>query len=230
MKYLMSLATQGGHAVVDSDMDDANHADAAIASPPGIEELVGAESVGSTGHPDRWLGLAIALATAVIGFGFMGGTLGPLPPCPATVGSASEPSPRVAASLQSRGPSTARTGAAATETLARGVDLSYIATERPAGVLEISVDGHAPSTFNVVLIEIRTASGRHLASAHVPVKPDDERPGSDGKARVGVGSFHQRIVVPGPVPTDGRQVEVTVGEGSGRLSVRGPGWAPNRPR
>jgi hypothetical protein len=226
----MSLATQGGHAVVDSDTNDATHADAAIASPPRIEELVGAESVRSTGHPDRWLGLAIALATAVIGFGFMGGTPGPLPPCAATVGSGSEPSPRVVASPRSRGPSIAGTGAAATETLALGVDLAYIATEQPGGVLEISVDGHAPSTYYVVLIEIRTASGRHLASAEVPVTTDDERPGSDGKARVGVGSFHQLIVVPGPVPTDGRQVEVTLREGPGRLSVPGPGRSPDPSR
>jgi hypothetical protein len=121
-------------------------------------------------------------------------------------------------------------GAAATETFARGVDLAYVATELPRGALEISVDGHAPSTFSVVLIEIRSASGRHLASVEVPVTTDDERPGSDGKARVGVGSFHQRIAVPGPVPTDGRQVEVTLREVPGRSSVPGPGRSLDRSR
>jgi hypothetical protein len=230
VKYLMSLQTRDGYGAYDSETDSAIDADAAIDPTPSIEELVGAESVRSTGHIDRWLGLAIALATAVIGFGFVGGTLGPLPPCAATIGSTSEPSPRAVAAPRSPGPPLATVGAAATETFARGVDLAYVATELPGGALEISVDGHAPSTFSVVLIEIRSASGRPLESAEVPVTTDDERPGSDGRARVGVGSFHQRIVVPGPVPTDGRQVEVTVRKGPGRLSVQGPAWSPNRSR
>lgn len=228
MKYLMSLETRDGHGATDAETDSAINADLAIDATPSIEELVGAEAVQPTGHPDRWLGLAIALATAVIGFGFMGRTPGPLPLCAPTVGSALEPSPRVVPAPQSPGPSLVGMGADGTQSFARGVDLAYVATEQPGGVVEILVDGHAPSTYYVVLIEIRTAAGRHLASAVVPVTTDDERPGSHGKARVGVGSFHQRIVVPGPVPNDGRQVEVTVREGPGPLSVPGPGWLPNR--
>ena len=78
----------------------------------------------------------------------------------------------------------------------------------------VTVDGYAPATIGTLTIEIRTRSGRLLGSADAPNAVDDERPGSDGGMRLELGSFHQQIVMPGPIPTSGWQVEITWRDGS----------------
>ncbi len=84
-----------------------------------------------------------------------------------------------------------------------------VATERSGGDVGLVVDGDAPSTVDLVTIDIRTRSGRLLASAVAPNGTDDERPASDGGRRRELGRFEQLIVVPGPIPTGGWQVEIT---------------------
>jgi hypothetical protein len=177
-----------------------------------LEELTRTDLVRATGYTDRWLGLAIALITAVICFGFIGRTWGPAraaaaPPPASTLPSTSSSvlpdlpiaSPKVGATAPP-GPSFA------------GPALSirrWVTTAEPEGLVAMTIDGDAPSSLDAVLITVRARSGRLIASAVVPLAVDDERPARNGGARTGSGSLHKRIVVAGPIPADGWQLEIS---------------------
>jgi hypothetical protein len=221
MKYLMSLDMRAGQDAIDPEPARAIQPDPRMEPTPTMEELGGADPVRATSHADRWLGLAIAVGTAVICFGFTGRTCGPLPINAAAIESpASEPSPNLVHATAAPGLALDSTELHGNQTLANGVVLTYIASRQTDGGLALSIDGHASST-HALRIEVQTPSGRRLASMEVPITADDERPGSGGRGRVGAGSFHQQIVVPGPIPPAGSQVAIVIGDGG--LSTSGDG-------
>ena len=89
-----------------------------------------------------------------------------------------------------------------------------VVTEESGGAVELVVEGYARSTIEAVTIDVRARSGRLLGSAVAPNEVDDERPGSGGGRRLGLGSFRARIVVPGPIQTGGWQVDIAWRDGS----------------
>jgi hypothetical protein len=171
-----------------------------------IVELIRTDLAPTTGYTDRWLGLAIALVTAVICFGFIGHSLAPAPVSSATTAptavSASEP-----ASVPTSRP--LRHDAPAASPRLASFTLLGLATAESEGMVAMTVDGDAPSTLDPVTISVRTPSGRLLASAVAVLALDDERPGSSGGARTGRSSLHRRVVVEGPIPPEGWQLEIT---------------------
>jgi len=82
-------------------------------------------------------------------------------------------------------------------------------TALPGGAVGLAIDGCGPSTIDLVRVVVRTRAGRLLASTITPNAVADERPGPNGGRRRGLGSFHAWIVVPGPIPTAGWQVEIS---------------------
>jgi hypothetical protein len=175
-----------------------------------LEELTRTDLVRATGYTDRWLGLAIALITAVICFGFIGRTWGPAliaaaaPPASAVPSTSSVPPDLPAASP--------KVGATASPGPSVGPALNIrrsVATAEPEGLVALTIDGDAPSSLDAVLITVRAHSGRLIASAFVPLAVDDERPGPNGATRTGSGSLHGRIVVAGPIPAAGWQLEIS---------------------
>jgi hypothetical protein len=176
-----------------------------------LEELTRTDLVRATGDTDRWLGLAIALITAVICFGFIGRTWGPAltaaaaPPASAVPStSSSVPSDLPAASPRVRATAPADPSVGPALSIRR-----WVATAEPEGLVALTIDGDAPSSLDAVLITVRAHSGRLIASAVVPLAVDDERPGPNGGTRTGTGSLHRRIVVAGPIPAAGWLLEIS---------------------
>jgi hypothetical protein len=197
-----------------------------------IEEFARVDLVPHPGRTDRWLGLAITLGIAVIGFGFAGRIWTPPPAGAASVESSTPPSigqvaapipaPVVAlpvlnsAEKKPSGGEVASVLEVSSTTVAgsTSVSLRRSASSGLSGAdTRLLVDGYAPTNVEAVTIEIRTPSGSLLASAVVP-SVGDERAGSDGRPRVGIGSLRWQLVVPGPIPPDGWQVEITWRDGS----------------
>ena len=83
-----------------------------------------------------------------------------------------------------------------------------VASVRSGGAVDLVVDGYAPSAIDALTIDVRTRSDHLLARAVVQNAVGDERPGSDGGRRLGLGTFHRRIVVAGPIPAGGWLVEI----------------------
>jgi hypothetical protein len=197
MKYLVS--------------QDAVDPDIATEPVATIEELTGTDLVRATGYTDRWLGLAIAVVTAVTCFGFIGNALEPIragSDLPVSSSAASVPS-SVAATAQ---PAAYPVQTSIMLNTAGGMSFSVrrpVAIEAPRGDIVLTVDGDAPSSLNTVAIAVRARSGRVLASSVASVAMGDERPGSRGAARTGSGTLCARIVVAGPIPSAGWLVEIS---------------------
>ena len=207
MKYLMSQQPLDGDPTPDP-----------LADGPAFEELVGTDPVRRSGHPDRWLGLAIAVATAVIGFGFAGRSS--ISQAEDVVsGESSSPSSTAVAAAS--GPARDRLESAldrpdpvrgSVSVVDRSLDDVHLTIGQQAGrTVDLVVDGSAPSTVPVS-IEVWTRAGRVLASVVTSTTVDDERPASDGRQRVGLGTFHQRIAVPGPIPAGGWEIAISAAE------------------
>jgi hypothetical protein len=174
-----------------------------------IEELTRTDLVPASGYTDRWLGLAIALITAVMCFGFIGRTWGPAPTASAPTALSASTEPLAASSPRLTIP-VATSPASTFVVLSPAASIwRSVATEASGGKVALTVDGVAPSSIGQVAVSVRMQTGRFLARAHAPVAVDDERPGSNGGARTGTGSFHVRIVVAGPIPRGGWQLEVS---------------------
>jgi hypothetical protein len=198
MKYLMSQQPLDGDRTPDS-----------LADGPAFEELVGMDPVGRPGHSDRWLGLAIAVATAVIGFGFAGRSS--ISPAGDAVLAAASSAPSSTALVVVTSPAPDRTNPAHESVSVVGLSLDdvHLTIGRQTGrTVELMIDGSAPSTAPIS-IQVRTRSGRALASVVIVTAVDDERPASDGGQRVGLGTFHERIAIPGPIPADGWEIAIS---------------------
>ena len=179
-----------------------------------IVELIRTDLAPATGYSDRWLGLAIALITAVICFGFIGHTLAAAPVSSATTEPAVTTAPTAASASEpasappSPSPSLRHDAPAASPRVA-AFSLHGLATTESRSTVALTVDGDAPSTLDPVTISVRTSSGRLLASVVAALAIDDERPGSSGGPRTGRGSLLRRVVVEGPIPPEGWQLEIT---------------------
>ncbi len=202
--------------------DDRLGDEAQVPHAPVIEELTGVDPVPVKRRADRWLGLATALGIAVIGFGVAGrlgtappGGIGPgaavASPGSGSIGSLAAPTsrPRVTPTSPSQVapvPEMARPAISGSISVRLQPAASSGPTRGEAGFL---VDGHAPSSVESVTVDIRTSSGVLLASAVVQNALDDERPGTNGGRREGVGRIHRLMFVPGPIPAGGWQVDIT---------------------
>lgn len=179
-----------------------------------IVELIRTDLAPTTSYTDRWLGLAIALVTAVICFGFIGHTLAPAPASSGTTARTAPTAPTEAsasASEPASAPSSRalRHDAPAASPRVAAFAFLGLATAQSEGTVALTVDGDAPSAVDPVTISVRTSSGRLLASTVATLAIDDERPGSSGGARTGRGSLHRRVVVEGSIPPEGWQLEIT---------------------
>jgi hypothetical protein len=176
-----------------------------------IEELSDVRPTVVTRRPDRWLGLLVAAGVAVVSFGFVGQAWEPVAPHSGSsvVGVEStslpqEPPGRPPLDGDSVPGGSAR-GPIANGDLTEGVPVASWSAD-PTSIV---VTGSAPATIDVVTIEVRTHTGRLLASAVVPIAPDDERPGSNCPHRLGLGRFQWRVAVPGPARRGGLRLDVT---------------------
>jgi hypothetical protein len=196
------------------------------------EEYAGVDLAPVTRRIDRWLWLAITLGIAIVGFGFAGHIWTPLPVGVASVESSALPSigqvpgpnaapvvaltdPNPAEQKPSNGEGMSVLEVSST-TVAGSTSVRLrrsAASGRSGGDVRLLVDGYAPSNVESVTIDIRTPSGSLLASAVVP-SVGDERPGSGGRPRVGIGSLRWQLDVPGPISPDGWQVKITWRDGS----------------
>jgi hypothetical protein len=177
-----------------------------------IEEYAGLDLVPVTGRTGRWLWLGITVGIAIVGFGFAGHiwTRGPnaAPVVALTVLNPAEREPSGGEVVSVLEVSSATMAGSTFVRLLRSA-----ASGQSRGDVRLLVDGYAPSNVEAVTIDIRTPSGSLLASTVVP-SVGDERPGSGGTPRVGNGSLRWQLVVPGPIPPDGWQVEITWRDGS----------------
>jgi hypothetical protein len=218
-------------AVAESPLDSSARRrpllDRAMEPAPMIEEYAEVELVPLTGQTSRWLWLAITLGIAVVGLGFTGHIWSPPPIGVASVESATPPSigqvpgpnaaPVVALTVLNPAEKMPSEGEAvsvlevSSATVAGSTSVSLrrsAASGQSGGDARLLVDGYAPSNVEAVKIDIRTTSGSLLASAVVPAG-GDERAGSGGRPRVGIGSLRSQLVVPGPIPPDGWEVRIT---------------------
>lgn len=197
-----------------------------------IEDYAGVDLVPLTRRTDQWLWLAITLGIAIVGFGFAGHIWVPPPIGVRSVESSAPPSfgqvpgpnaaPGVVLAVLDPAQEKPSEGevvsvlevSSTTVAGPTSVRLRRSAAPGPSGgEVRLLVDGYAPSNVQAVTIDIRTASGSLLASTVVP-SVGDERPGSGGGPRVGIGSLGGQLVVPGPIPPDGWQVKITWRDGS----------------
>jgi hypothetical protein len=190
-----------------------------------VEEYATDGLVRASGRSDLWLGLAIVLI-ALVGLGVAGHITGPPDGDATPVGIVAPPSPSAGSALTRPGivvPSaTPATSSPAREELASVLEVSSAtadastairlqraqASERTSGDVTLVIDGHAPSDTASVTIDVRSVAGQLLASAQIPTV-GDERPGENGEPRIGLRTLVWRLVVPGPSPAEGWQVEVT---------------------
>jgi hypothetical protein len=205
-------------AVAESPLDSSARRrpllDRAMEPAPMIEEYAEVELVPLTGQTSRWLWLAITLGIAVVGLGFTGHLWSPPPigqvPGPnaapvvaLTVLNPAEKMPSEGEAVSVLEVSSATVAGSTSVSLRRSA-----ASGQSGGDARLLVDGYAPSNVEAVKIDIRTTSGSLLASAVVP-SGGDERAGSGGRPRVGIGSLRSQLVVPGPIPPDGWEVRIT---------------------
>lgn len=217
---------------VETFSDVAPRRDRAMEPTPMIEEDAGVDLVPVTGRTNPWLRLAITMGVAIVGFGFAGHICTPPPIGVASVESSAPPSigqvpgpnaaPVVALTAlhpAEKMPSEGEVVSVlevSSSTVAGSTSVRLrrsAASGQSGGAVRLLVDGYAPSNIEAVTIDIRTPSGALLASTVVP-SVGDERPGSGGRPRVGIGSLRWQLVVPGPIPPEGWQVKITWRDGS----------------
>lgn len=213
MKYLMSqdpVDRQGPPDAIGYHSTD----------PATIEELTGADPDWTTGRTYRWLGLGVALVTAIVGFGFVGRSGGPPQAGGASAEASMPPPTREPAPIWSApSPAVTPLGGAAPR-IDGPVQLTVVVTSIPVSDgVELVIDGTAPSTVDAVTINIRSPAGKLIASAIAQVAVEDERPGSNGGRRAGVGTFHHRIDVPEHIPTSDWRVEISWRDGSNGVRI-----------
>jgi hypothetical protein len=190
-----------------------------------IEEYAGIDVVPVTGRTEQWLWLAITLGIAIVGFGFAGhiwrppGVASVESSAPTSIGQVPGPSPTPVVALTVLTPSentpfggeTVSVFEASSATVAGSTSVRlrrFAASGQFGNAVGLLVDGFAPSNVEAMTVDIRTNSGSLLASTVVP-SVGEERPGSGGGPRVGIGSLGSQLVVPGPIPPDGWQVRIT---------------------
>jgi hypothetical protein len=184
---------------------------------PSIVELpsVGLLRAGRT--TDRWLGIVIAVCAAVVCLGFVGHAATPPSVSGTPVASlAALPIREIASEapqvLATASPASSATGIGSAHLLGEiePVSIWHVAPiATGSGPVALTVDGYAPSTIDALTVVVRSRSGALLRSAVAPVAVDDERPGSDGQRRLGLGTFHLRIVLARSILVDGCLVETS---------------------
>lgn len=162
---------------------------------PVIEEL-GAMPVGSVGRPvDRRLGLVVGLIAAIVGFGFMTRDAHVATPrggdndrsSVQTVPSAAPTWTDVAV------PTVVLAGSGIT--LGTTIAIGVIEDARGVPWLTVEASGMSSAAAGVLDIDAHTAAGELVGCGSAEVTVEDERSGSDGGARVTVGSVHARILI-----------------------------------
>lgn len=187
-------------------------------SEPSIIELPGSGPLRREGGTDRWLGAVIALCSAVVCLGFLGHAATASPPPVTPIHSPTAQPTGRAATETSPPPTTTAiltssvTGVDAEDLLGALSPVSIWHVEPIAtgsGPVVFTVDGYAPSTIDSVSVAIQTRSGSLLRSLVAPLAVDEERSGSDGGRRLGLGTFHLRIVLARSNLIGGFRVETT---------------------
>lgn len=186
-------------------------------SGPSVVELPSPGPLRAERSTDRWLAAVIAVCAAVICLGFVGhaatSSSGPGTP----IASQAAPSMREIAAESPGPPATASPTSSIIgldrEALQGAISPVSIWHVEPiatgSGPVAITVDGYAPSTIDVVTVVMRARSGVLLRSVVAPIAVDDERPGSGGERRLGIGTFHLRIVLARSMLVDGCLVETS---------------------
>lgn len=199
MRYGQGGQTAGWQGPTASARFDSRPESIAGDPAPVVEELTRLP-VRSVGRPiDRRVGLVIGLIAAVVGFGFMTHDERP----------GSRPGVGDDLALVSASVSADPTATIEADEPAALVGGSYVPGPATALAISVVVDDDGASWLTVdgsdigsrVVLEIaaRTATGEVVAHESVAVVADDERPASDGGQRVGVGSVHARIALPGDI-------------------------------
>ncbi len=191
-----------GAGLPPSDHPAAPTADAAFSQVSSIEELPSAAPIASPRHSDRWLGVTIAICSAVVCFGFVSHAAAPLPApasgsavaTPALPSSSVPAEPQPSSTPTLSGPTVDRSAGANEEDTPPAWHALVVADGR--GRIALLVDGAAPTAIHSLVIRILTRTGHLVATYLAPVVMADERPGSNGQARTELGSFERLIALP----------------------------------
>jgi hypothetical protein len=204
---------------------------------PSIVDMPSAGPLRAARGTDRWLGAVIAVCAAVVCLGFVGHAATP-PAAPGTQieSPADTPLREIAPESPPAPATTIQAGAASS-----GIPAGSAGSDTPAsslgsddlqgaiapvsiwhlepaatgsGPVVLTVDGYAPSSIEAITVRVRSGSGALLRSAVAPMALDDERPGSGGQGRLGLGTFHLRIVLAGSILVDGCLVETSWRDGT----------------
>jgi hypothetical protein len=207
---------------------------------PSIVELPGAGPLRAARGTDRWLGAVIAVCAAVVCLGFVGRAATP-PAAPGTqVESPADTTLREIAPESSPAPATTIPAGAAGSGIPAGSAVSAGSAApasslgsddlrgaiapvsiwhlRPvatgSGPVVLTVDGYAPSSIEAMTVMVWSRSGALLRSAVAHMALEDERPGSGGQQRLGLGTFHLRIVLATSILVKGCLVETEWHDGT----------------
>ncbi len=193
----------------------AGTADATFGQESSIEELPSAARLASSRHSDRWLGITIAICSAVVCLGFVSHAAAPVPvpasgsafatPAMPSSSAPAEPTPSPTPTLS--GPRVDRSAGTDGEGTPPVWQARVVADDQARKAL--LVDGDSPTAIRSLVIRLLTPAGHLVATYLAPVVMEDERPGSDGEARTQLGSFQRLIALPNQPWTRRFIVELT---------------------